>query len=54
MGSAAEAKVGGLYMNTLELSSMRTPLEELDYPQPPTSIRTDNSIADGIMNKKIK
>ena len=54
MGSAAEAKVGGLYMNTLELSSMRTPLEELDYPQPPTSIRTDNSTADGIMNKTIE
>ena len=54
MGSAAEAKVGGLYMNALELSSMRTTLEELDYPQPPTSIQTDNSTADGTMNRTIK
>ena len=54
MGSAAEAEVGGLYMNALGLSPMRTTLEELDHPQPPTSIRTDNSTADGIMNKQSK
>ena len=54
MGSAAEAEVGGLYMNALELSPMRTTLEELDHPQPPTPLRTDNSTADGIMNKTIK
>ena len=54
MGSAAEAEVGGLYMNALELSPMRTTLEELDHPQPPTPLKTDNSTADGIMNKTIK
>ena len=54
MGLAVEAKVGGLYMNALELSPMRTTLKELDHLQPSTSIRTDNSTADGIMNKKIK
>ena len=54
MGSAAEAEVGGLYMNTLALSPMRTTLEELNHPQPPTLIQTDNSTADGIMNKTIK
>ena len=32
MGSVVEAKVGGLYMNALELSPMRTTLEELDHP----------------------
>ena len=54
MGSAAEAEVGGLYMNVQELSPMRTTLKELDHPQPLTSIRTDNSTVDGIMNKTIK
>ena len=54
MGSAAEAEVGGLYMNALELSPMRTTLEELDHPQPPTPLKTDNSTVDGIMNKTIK
>ena len=32
MGSVAEAKDSGLYMNALELSPMRTTLEELDHP----------------------
>ena len=41
-------------MNALELSPMRTTLEELDYPQTPTTIQTDNSTADGIMNRIIK
>ena len=54
MVSAVEAEVGGVYMNALELSSMRTTLEELDYPQPATSLRTYNSTVDGIMNKTIK
>ena len=38
MGSAAEAEVG------------ESILEEVDYPQPPPLIRTDNSTADKIMN----
>ena len=54
MGSIAKAKVGGLYMNALELSPMRTTLKELDHPQPPIRIRIDNKTADGIMNKTIK
>ena len=55
MASAAEAEVGALYMNAQELSPMRTTLEELDHPsQPPTPLQTDNSTANGIMNKTIK
>ena len=54
MGSAAEAEVGGLYMNAQELSPMRTTLEELNHPQPPTPIQMDNIKADGIMNRTIK
>jgi hypothetical protein len=33
---------------------MRITLEELDHPQPATPMRTDNSTADGIMNKTVK
>ena len=54
IGSAAEVEVGGLYMNTQELSPMITTLEELYHPQPPTPLKTDNSTAGGIMNKTIK
>ena len=42
MGSAAEVEVGGLYMNVPELSPMRTTLEELDQPQPPTTNTNTN------------
>ena len=41
-------------MNAQELAPMQTTLEELGHPQPPTPLRTDNSTADGIMNKTIK
>jgi hypothetical protein len=55
MQSAAEAECGGLYMNAKEAVPMRiTLVEELDHPQPATPIRTDNSTADGIMNKTVK
>ena len=54
MGSAAEAEVGELYMNALELSPMKTTSKELDHPQPPTLIQTGKSTSDGIMNKTIK
>ena len=54
MGPAVEAEDGGLYMNALELSLTKTTLEELDHPQPATPLKTDNSTADGIMNKTIK
>ena len=54
MGSAAKARVGGLYMNTQELSPMRTTLKELNHSQPPTQLQTDNNTADGIMNRTIK
>ena len=51
--SAAESEVGGLSMNELELSPMKTTLE-LNHPQPATLLKTDNSTADSIMNKTIK
>jgi hypothetical protein len=54
MQSAAEAECGGLYMNAKEAVPMRITLEELNHPQPATPMRTDNSTADGIMNKTVK
>ena len=54
MQSAAEAECGALYMNAKEAVPMRTTLEELGHPQPPTPMRTDNSTADGIMNRTVK
>ena len=43
MGSAAEAEVGGLYLNALETSPMRTTLEELHHSQLATPMQIDNS-----------
>ena len=54
MASAAEAELGGLYMNATEAISLRICLEELGHKQPPTPIRTDNSTAHGIINKTVK
>jgi hypothetical protein len=54
MQSAAEAECGALYMNAKEAVPMRITLEELDHPQPATPMRTDNSTADGIMNKTVE
>jgi hypothetical protein len=41
-------------MNAKGAVPMRITLEELDHPQPATPIRTDNSTADGIMNKTVE
>jgi hypothetical protein len=56
MSSAAEAECGGLYLNAKESVPLRNTLIELGHPQPPddTPIRTDNSTADGIMNRTVK
>ena len=53
MASAAEAEVGALYMNAQEAVLMRTTLEELNNPQPPTLIRIDNITSDDIIVTKI-
>jgi hypothetical protein len=54
MASAAEAKVGGLFFNGQDAVPIRTTLEELNHPQPPTPIKTDNSTASGIANNTLK
>jgi hypothetical protein len=52
--SAAEAELGGLFHNGKDACPIRTCLEELGHPQPPTPLQTDNTTADGIANDTVK
>jgi hypothetical protein len=54
MASAAEAEVGGLFINGQAACPLRTTLEEMGHPQPPTIIVTDNQCAEGIANDTVK
>ena len=53
MTSAAEAELGGLYINAREAAYTRQILEEMGHKQPRTPIQTDNLTAAGIVNNKI-
>lgn len=54
MASAAEAEVGGLFVNGQEGLPIRTALEEMGWKQQPTPIATDNQTAKGIANETVK
>jgi hypothetical protein len=54
MSSAAEAEIASLFTNAKEATILRTILDEMGHPQPPTPIQTDNSTASGIANDNIK
>jgi hypothetical protein len=54
MSSTAEAETGALFINRKEAIPLRQTLIELNHPQPPTPIQTDNSTATGIVNKTVK
>ena len=54
MASATEAELKAMYINAREAVHLRTILEELGHPQPPTPIITDNAVAAGIINKTMK
>ena len=54
LSSAAETELGALFHNGKEACPLRTALEELGHPQPPTPLQTDNSTAAGIANDSIK
>eukprot|EP00957_Ditylum_brightwellii_P075646 5749061-Ditylum_brightwellii.AAC.1 len=49
MVSAAEAKIGALYTNARKGEEFCMALQELDHPQLPTPIMTDNTTANGIV-----
>ena len=54
LSSAAEAELAALFHNSKKACPIRTTLEELGHPQPPTPIQTDNSTAAGIANDTVK
>ena len=54
MASAAEAKLGDLFLNIQEAVPIRITLEEMGNFQPPTPVQVDNSTALGIATRTIK
>jgi hypothetical protein len=54
LASAAEAEVGGLFINGPAACPIRTTLTELGHTQPPTIIVTNNECAKGIANGTVK
>ncbi len=54
MSSAAEAKLGALYINACKAVLQCQLLEEMGHPQPPTPIQADNSTALGVVNSNIQ
>jgi hypothetical protein len=54
MASATKAEVQGLLVNSQDAVPIRTMLEELNHPQPPTPMKTNNSTASGIANNTLK
>jgi hypothetical protein len=54
MSSAAEAEIGSVFLNANEATILRTNLEEMGHPQPPTPLKTDNTTVMGYSNDTIK
>ena len=54
MSSAAEAELGRLYINAREAVYLRKILEAMGHPQPRTPLQTDNSTAEGVINKNVQ
>jgi hypothetical protein len=54
MYSAAEAEIGAVFINAKEGAVLRTTLQEVGHPQPPTPMETDNTTATGYSNGTIK
>jgi hypothetical protein len=54
VSSAAKVELGALFYNGKETAWIRTTLNYLGHPQPPTPIQIDNSCAAGIANNTVK
>jgi hypothetical protein len=54
MSSAEEAEIGAVFVNAKEGAVLRTTLEELGHPRPPTPMETDNTTATGYSNGTMK
>ena len=53
MSSAAEAKIGALFVNSRQAIQARTTLIEMSHKQPPTPIQPDNTTALGVCIKEL-
>jgi hypothetical protein len=54
MSSKEEAEIGAVFINTKEGAVLRTTLEELGHPHPPTPMEIDNTTATVYSNGTIK
>jgi hypothetical protein len=54
VGSASEAEIAATYLNGQDAVPIRTTLEELSHPQPPTPMQVDNTTAAGFANQTMK
>ena len=54
VSSAAEAELAGLYIMAREAVYIRIILEEMGHKQPPTSLQTNNSMAEVVINGKVQ
>ena len=54
LASAAETETGGVFHNAQTAIIIRRVLEALGHPQPPTPLRTDNSVANSFVHANIK
>ena len=53
MGSASESEVAALFYNCKAALPLRLALQEMGHQQPKTPTITDNSTAEGLINKTI-
>jgi hypothetical protein len=53
MSSTAEAKIVALFLNPRQSIPDRTTLIEMDHPQPPTPIQTENTTTLGFVGKNL-
>ena len=54
MSSAAEAELGGLFLNATNVVSIRHTLHDMNHPQSPIPIKTDNTTVLGVITNSIK
>ena len=54
MSSAAEDELGALFINARKAAYIRKILIEMGHPQPRTPLQTDNSTAEGVVNKNVQ
>jgi hypothetical protein len=54
MSSATKAELAALYIMAREAVYIHIVLEEMGHTQPPTSLQTDNAMAEGVVNGKVQ